>query len=387
MHERRPSSGLLGLILASSTLTVMGGAIIGPVVNEIAGSLNVSASSAGLIITMHGAFVFLLSPVAGSIIDRVGAKRPLVAGLMLYGFAGGAGLFVDSYAGLLLSRALLGIAIAFIFTAVTVVILGLYGGMERNRMMGFRASANSLGGTLWPLLGGALGVVSWHLPFGVYLAGIPLAVLLRAYMPEVRSRSTRDAGSLLSVLGRSPALFVVYAAMLVTMLLLYANIVYIPRLLDQAGISTTFHVGLFLAAMGLAAAITASRYHVIRTHLEYRTMYPVAFSLWVVAFGLIYLMPSLPAYGIGVALFGIGQGLMLPTAMLWVGDLVPPSFRGRFSSYITTFGFLGQFLSPIVFAPVAAAPDVNRVFLAAAIVAAAGLALSLVGVALWRASG
>jgi len=365
----------------------MGGAIIGPVVNEIAGSLNVSASSAGLIITMHGAFVFLLSPVAGSIIDRVGAKRPLVAGLMLYGFAGGAGLFVDSYAGLLLSRALLGIAIAFIFTAVTVVILGLYGGMERNRMMGFRASANSLGGTLWPLLGGALGVVSWHLPFGVYLAGIPLAVLLRAYMPEVRSRSTRDAGSLLSVLGRSPALFVVYAAMLVTMLLLYANIVYIPRLLDQAGISTTFHVGLFLAAMGLAAAITASRYHVIRTHLEYRTMYPVAFSLWVVAFGLIYLMPSLPAYGIGVALFGIGQGLMLPTAMLWVGDLVPPSFRGRFSSYITTFGFLGQFLSPIVFAPVAAAPDVNRVFLAAAIVAAAGLALSLVGVALWRASG
>ena len=387
MYERRPSSGLLGLILASSTLTVMGGAIIGPVVNEIAGSLNVSASSAGLIITMHGAFVFLLSPVAGSIIDRVGAKRPLVAGLMLYGFAGGAGLFVDSYAGLLLSRALLGIAIAFIFTAVTVVILGLYGGMERNRMMGFRASANSLGGTLWPLLGGALGVVSWHLPFGVYLAGIPLAVLLRAYMPEVRSRSTRDAGSLLSVLGRSPALFVVYAAMLVTMLLLYANIVYIPRLLDQAGISTTFHVGLFLAAMGLAAAITASRYHVIRTHLEYRTMYPVAFSLWVVAFGLIYLMPSLPAYGIGVALFGIGQGLMLPTAMLWVGDLVPPSFRGRFSSYITTFGFLGQFLSPIVFAPVAAAPDVNRVFLAAAIVAAAGLALSLVGVALWRASG
>jgi hypothetical protein len=38
--------------------------------------------------------------------------------------------------------------------------------------------------------------------------------------------------------------------------------------------------------------------------------------------------------------------------MVWIGEIVPPAFRGRFSSYLGTAGFIGQFLSPILFAPV-----------------------------------
>ncbi|MEE4365140.1 MAG: hypothetical protein V2J08_14480 [Desulfotignum sp.] len=42
--------------------------------------------------------------------------------------------------------------------------------------MGWRGSAQSPGGTIWPFLGGALGALSWHLPFAVYLVGIPIGI-------------------------------------------------------------------------------------------------------------------------------------------------------------------------------------------------------------------
>ena len=41
----------------------------------------------------------------------------------------------------------------------------------------------------------------------------------------------------------------------------------------------------------------------------------------------------------------------MPTVMVWIGDVVPVSFRGRFSSYLGTFGYMGQFLSPLLLAP------------------------------------
>ena len=75
---------------------------------------------------------------------------------------------------------------------------------------------------------------------------------------------------------------------------------------------------------------------------------------------------------------------MMPTALLWIADVVPSAFLGRFSSYVTTFGFLGQFLSPIVFAPVARSLGVHGVFLAAGVVAVTGLVLSVGGVLLHR---
>ncbi|MFW5937323.1 MAG: hypothetical protein ACOCSN_00135 [Halanaeroarchaeum sp.] len=51
-------------------------------------------------------------------------------------------------------------AVAFVYTGITVLIYRLYAGDRKNRAMGLRASANSLGATVWPLVGGALGTLS-----------------------------------------------------------------------------------------------------------------------------------------------------------------------------------------------------------------------------------
>ncbi len=361
---------ILWIIIISSTLTVMAGAILGPVVTLIRDGLNLSPSSAGLVITVHSIFIAILSPVAGSIIDKIGAKKPYILGLILYGFSGGAGLVIDTYWLLLVSRAFLGVAVAFIFTSILVLIYNLYHDTERDKVMGLRASANSIGAVVWPLLGGALGAFSWHFPFGIYTIGIPLGILAYFSMPEIpRVEETKtDRGiNVLNILWKKRLLFVIYGFMFLLNVFLYTNVVYLPQLLENFGITSSFHISLFLAVLGMSAATIASMYDKVKALLAYKKILLFSLALWTIAFLIIAQSPSELWIAPAIILYGIGHGMSFPTVMLWVGELVPATFQGRFSSYLGMIGFLGQFSAPIIFAPVASFMGIEWIFLVASV--------------------
>ena len=345
------------MILSSGTLTIMAGSIIAPVLNLMREGLGVAPSAVGLIITTHGLFMALFSPLMGSVVDRKGARRPYIVALAAYGLAGGSGLLISSYWVLLISRACLGISLAGLYTAINVLILNMYEGPVRDRVMGWRGSAQSLGGVSWPLIGGALGAVSWHLPFAVYMLAIPIGLLALFAVPE--SRAKQEAGSVpddvLSVFRlfrSSPVLFVIYGLVFFSSVLLYVIVIFLPQLLETFGITSTFRIGLFITAMSGAAGVTSFIYGKIRSRFSYRAIVMTAVALWSVAFTSVSQASTGPLIAMAVAFFGIAQGLIMPTVMVWIGDVVPPSYRGRFSSYLGTFGFIGQFLSPILFAPI-----------------------------------
>ena len=54
---------------------------------------------------------------------------------------------------------------------------------------------------------------------------------------------------------------------------------------------------------------------------------------------------------IGMLLAGLGMGLMIPNANVWVMQLAPEKIRGQEIGRLTTFWFMGQFLSPIILLP------------------------------------
>lgn len=374
----------LWVVVASATLTVMAGAVLGPVVNQIRSGLGVPQSLAGLIITTHGLFIVLASPVAGALIDRLGPRRPYIAGLGLYGVAGGAGLVVDTFRVLLVSRALLGVAVAFVYTSITVLIYELFEGERKDRAMGLRSSANSLGGALWPLVGGVLGTVSWHAPFGVYLLALPLGALAFVTVPERAigsdRRSPASAGGLrglAQVFRGTPVLVLVYALYFVANLLLYAIVVYYPPVLAEFGVESSLAISLYLSALGVSGGTSAYFYARIKRRFDYRRISLAAFVLWTIGFGTATVATTPTVAILPVVLFGLGQGLVFPTVFLWVEELVPADRRGQFSSYIAMFGYVGQFLSPIAFGVVAGAFGVRAVFATAA----ALFATAVVGVA------
>ena len=347
----------LGVIFASATLTIMAGSIITPVLNLMRDGLGIAPSHVGLIITTHGLFMALFSPLMGIIIDRKGVKRVYIAALFLYGIAGGSGLLIDSFWVLLASRACLGIGLAGVFTGIAVLILNMYDGIERDRIMGWRGSAQSFGGVIWPLLGGALGSVSWRLPFAVYMIAIPIGLLAIAAVPEPAAQhqggpDSPHSTSVLTLFRKRPVLYIIYGLSFFGSLLLYSIVVFIPQLLEGLGISSTFRIGLFISAMTASGGVTAFVYGKIRSHFSYERIAVMTVILWASALSIISQATASRVIAVGMALFGISQGLLMPTVMVWIGDVVPPPFRGRFSSYLGSFGFIGQFMSPIFFAPV-----------------------------------
>ena len=362
---------LLGVILTSATLTVMAGGILAPVLNLMRDGLGVAPSSVGLIITTHGLFMAFFSPLMGSVIDRKGARRPFIFSLIGYGLAGGSGLLINSYWVLLVSRACLGIALAGIFAAINVLILNMYEGGDRDRVMGWRGSAQSFGGVIWPLIGGALGGFSWHLPFAIYMLAIPIGLLAMTVVPgpatHHRSGPPSDNGtSVFKVFRQNPVLLIIYGLMFFANMLLYVIAIFLPQLLETFGISSTFRIGMFLTAVGGFSMVTAFIYGKIRSRFSYPAIVLTAVAIWSVAFTIISQTSDSRIIAVSISLLGVSLGLILPTVMVWIGDVVPSSFPGRFSSYLGTFGFIGQFLAPILFAPILIMVGLKGVFMVGA---------------------
>ncbi|MFC1947769.1 MFS transporter [Chloroflexota bacterium] len=362
------SRATLWVILSSATLTVMAGAIIAPVLNLMGEGLGVDPGNARILITTHSIFVALFSPLFGVLIDRIGPKKPLIIGLAVFGLSGGTGLFINDYWLLLISRALLGIGVAAIFTSVTVLVFNLYKqGAERNKVMGYRASSQSVGGIAWPLLGGLLGTYSWHYPFTIYFIGIPLCLLTILFIPKVQQElagTTDEKGpTVLRLLWDNPTLFILYGLVFLGMVFLYSLVVFLPQVLTRFDLTSPLHISMFISGVGLVAGIVSLMYGKIREILSNKRIISIVLILWAIGFAILSQASTTWLVGLSITFFGAGQGMLMPTTQLWVGELVPASFRGRITSYLGSFGLIGQFLSPIILNPLASSLGLNNVFL------------------------
>ncbi len=368
----------------------MAGSIISPVISLMQGNLQgADENNIRFVITTHALFIAIFSPIFGIIIDKIGSKKPFAYGLILYGIAGASGLFVTDITTMLISRAFLGIAVAAIANPLILLILNAYKGEECSKIMGWQASTASLGGVIWPLLGGALGLLAWNLPFGIYLTGIPIGLLAWLIIPDAFDKRKPETEamhniSVLQTVKQKPFIFAVYGLGLWLMVLLYTNVTFIPQLLTRTfAINNSLVISLFIGAMGVAAAISALMYKRIKSKFSYNVIAFVGLGLW--TFGLILLSQTISILSVLVmmVLFGVGQGMVMPTLNLWVGELTKTCVRGRMISYLTTFLFIGQFLPPIIFNPIFSALGFNGVFLIAGITCSV---LTVLFLANWKKS-
>ncbi|MGC4788545.1 MFS transporter [Micromonospora sp. DT178] len=368
------------VLLAGSLLTVLAGAVLTPVVELIRGELRLTGAAAGLVLTAHGLSLALAGPLVGRAIDRWGVRTPLALGLVVYGLAGGAGLVTDSYPLLIVTRLLFGVGAALVFAGTTLGLLDLYAGAARDRAMGWRSTAISLGGVLFPLLGGVLGGLSWHAPFGVYLAGVPLGLVTLRVLPARRAAVGSGAppgrsGSLWNLLRQHPPLVGIYGLQAVTSLLLYGVLVFLPQRLAEVGITETAAVALFTAAPSLAMSVVGLGYARARARLGQARLLAVTLAVFAVALVTLGLAGSPALMLVAPAVFGVGMGLVVPALTVLVAEHSPPARRGQATALLASATFAGLFVSPLLLGSVQAATSTRGTFLAGAALAGATLAL------------
>ncbi|MCP4361028.1 MAG: MFS transporter [Chloroflexi bacterium] len=146
-------------ILLGSTTTVLAAIIIAPALPEMADVFKDVPNADFLVrltLTIPALFVAIGALFAGLLLDRWGRKQVLIVAITLYGLVGTAGFFLDSLMAILVSRALLGLAVAGIMSGFTTLIFDYFRGSKLNQFMGYQGAFIGLGGMVFLLLAGFL---------------------------------------------------------------------------------------------------------------------------------------------------------------------------------------------------------------------------------------
>ncbi|WP_037070153.1 MFS transporter [Pseudonocardia acaciae] len=368
-----PTRTARATVLAAATLTIMAAAIIAP---SLPAMRQEFADVAGvdllvrLALTVTSLAIAISAPLSGVVADRLGRRPLLVAGLALYAVSGAAGFFVTDLVPLLVSRALLGVAVGGIMTAVSATITDWFDGPRRASFLGLQQAAASLGGVVFLPLAGALAAVSWKAPFWLYTISavlVPFA-LLAVHEPSEpgepgEQRRGAAAGRPVAPGGnRHPGRIAgIYALALVATLAFYMAPTQLPFLLVRFDAGPTL-VGAVIAGSTLTGGIAAVAFQPVRRRLSATAITAVSLALLGVGWALVGLADALALVVLGLLVGGVGVGLIVPNLNLRLAELAGPDRRGRVLSGLVTGIFLGQFLSPLVVQPLLQAAGIAGAF-------------------------
>ncbi len=234
-------------------IAFMGIGLVDPILKPIADQLDATPSQVSLLFTSYMAVMGVAMLITGVVSTRIGAKRTLLLGLgLIIVFSALAGLS-DSIGAIVGFRAGWGLGNAlFIATALSTIVVSARGSTAQAIIL-FEA-ALGLGIAAGPLLGGALGSVSWRAPFlGVAvlmaIALVATTFLLPATPPTGRRTSIVDPFRAL----RYPGLLTIALTALFYNMGFFTLLAFTPFPLDM----NAHQVGLIFFGWGLLLAITS----------------------------------------------------------------------------------------------------------------------------------
>jgi MFS family permease len=263
--------------------------------------------------------------------------------------------------------------------ALNVTILGdLYRGAERTTAMGYNASVLSVGTGLYPALGGALAVFGWYFPFFLPLLAIPVALAVLFMLDNPEPHVTGKLGEYLRETMRAalrPQVLTLFAAGVVTFVLIYGPyLTFFPFLLTQSFDASPVFIGVVMSVTSLATGVAAYRLGALAARFSERSLVKAGFALYVAALATIPLASNVWLLGVPILLFGVANGINVPSFLAILSGYAPTEYRAAFMSLNGTVLRLGQTVGPVLFGVIYVVFGLPATFYAGGV-----LALGMVG--------
>ncbi|TCC25226.1 MFS transporter [Kribbella speibonae] len=206
MTARHPRRWLILIVLCLSTMVlVLDNGVLNVAIPVLTEDLGASAQEIQWIVASYILVFAGLLLTAGSLSDRYGRKKVMIAGLAIFGAAS----LLATYAGtpemLIAGRVLMGVGGAVVMPSTLSVLITVFDDDERRKAMSIWSSVLMVGLIGGPVLGGALIAKFWW--GSVFLINVPVAVIAIIaaviLMPESKGpwRKPDPIGALLSMVG------------------------------------------------------------------------------------------------------------------------------------------------------------------------------------------
>jgi MFS family permease len=356
----------LTLLLVSS-LTIMSVITISPALPQMAKAFS-NIKNAGflvkLVLTIPALMIAIFSPITGLLIDKYGRLKILWLALVLYAVSGAAGYFLNNLYHILISRAVLGISVGMSMTIVITLIADYFEGLERQKFVGLQIAFMSMGGILFIGLGGILADIGWRYPFLIYLFSLLVLPLAIMFLDEPKVGEKRNQSD--QPVNAPKIIWMLFFNTMFMWIVFFLIPVQIPFYLKTVGVERNSLIGAAIATSTAFSAISSFSYSKIKSRFNFLSIFSIGYLLMAAGFICISMSHTYVLVVIAMMLLGLGMGMMIPNTNMWVMKIVPPQIRGKEIGKLTTFWFLGQFLSPIIIFPVLNILSLSSTFMLAA---------------------
>jgi len=358
--ERRRAQALL---FASLVAVGMGQTIVFAVLPPLGREIGLVEVQIGAIISASSIVFFLASPVWGRASDRFGRKRVLLTGLVGYtlGTIVFATLFFAALSGWLATLpAFIAVVLARMGQsslmsatppAASAYMADITDVTERTRGMGRIGAANNVGAITGPALGGLLATISLLSPL-YFAAAVPLlaAVLVALGLrePPRHAESAARPGRLryrdariVPYVGVGVLMFMGFAVVQQTLAFRFQDA------LALTGQETARTFGLAMVGMA-ASSLIAQAVIVQRVAWPPLGLLRAGLPLMTLAFVLLALGDSLPAFAGAMAILGLGMGLAAPGFMSGASLAVSAEEQGAVAGITNSCPPLGFAVGPLL---------------------------------------
>lgn len=341
-------------LFSSASMTVLGGTVVATSIPAIEHHFiyipHIDVLSK-LILTIPALFVMIFSPISGILLDKFGRIKFLIPAMFLWSIGGTLAIAWDNIYWILFTRAIFGIATAFVMTSASALIADYYTGEDRQMALGLQGFATACGSAIFMCFGGVLAMYDWHYSFYVYSGGIILAFLAIFTLFEPRhikkqnlSTQTKQAFSITPFL---PTYFFAF----MTMVAYYTSPTQIPHFLTHNLGESTVFVGISISASALAYGFASLLYPKIRKLLSIKAIYVIGFILMSGGFLLIFYLHNIFSVSLGLLFVGSGGGMIIVNNSSCILAKVAKEHIAKAMGILSSVSFFAQFISPILSQP------------------------------------
>jgi MFS family permease len=369
----------IAVLLSSAPGMALMFAALGPALPLVAAHFGGRGGTtlAQMIMTMPGIGVVAGGAIGGFTIAGIGLRHTLFGALLVYALAGAAGLYVGDIYGLLISRFLLGVAVAHISNCCLTLMGAWFDETARAKVLGYQAGVAGAVSVTMLLLGGTLAQFGgWRAPFLLYLVALPVLALALVAIPKHVAPAPAPART------DWPAilpLWPLYLLVIGLMLAYFMTSVQLTFLLNGDGVSSPVTRSLVIGSGVAAGGLVGGMFGPVYRRLGRRGTRILLVGMMAAGFALIGLTHNLITVTIGAILCGGGGGMISPYMSSLFLARTSPAVRSKALGFMFMSFYLADFLNPLAVYPFRVTIGIHGAFTVAALILAAGIAIS------WRA--
>jgi MFS family permease len=349
-------------LYAGGFLGPFGGAMLVALIPNVASGLEASVTQVAAAITAYMVPFAVLQLFSGTLAERLGARRVVRAGYVVFGAAALACALAPEIWSFLAARAVMGSANAFLSPILLAALSEVAAPAVLGRTVGTFAAAQTAGLTLAPVLGGAVGEVSWRLAFVLVAVASAALAVPRQSLGLAERRPGAARASLRSLLNRWIALLA-GQAFLGYLGFTAIGFVLVLVAAEEFGLGSSGR-GLLVAGYGVGGILLGRWAGSVVDRLG-RPRTALAGAVACTA-GVLALAVAPSAWSLALVYFAIGCA----STFVWAGlntiavESFPENRAGATSAY-SAFKFAGVAVAPLVYVPLFEA-DTRLPFLLAA---------------------